>query len=114
MGTLEVAQPRAHLSGKWIKWFNFGVFQLHMAHLAHSCYLVHSDLYVLSIGSHPCLHILFGKRGSGCTKSRFSWFGLLSDPKNYQKWGFPTKSTLGAPTTSLSKQYMKTWMAPYA
>ena len=31
-----------------------------------------------------------------------------------QKRGFPPKSTLGAPTTSLSKQFMNTWMAAYA
>ena len=44
----------------------------------------------------------------------YTVFGLLSEPKNDQKWGFPTKSTLGAPTSSPSKQYMSTWMAPYA
>ena len=33
----------------------------------------------------------------------YTVFGILSEPKNDQIWSFPTKSTLSAPTSSLSK-----------
>ena len=43
-----------------------------------------------------------------------SFYSLLAEPKNYQKYSFPSKSTLGTPTSSLSKIIMSTLMAPYA